>query len=220
MIKMKIKDILKNSVIFEIITWLFPIRGKRNRVVKDGLYNKVRLYIKGNDNVVVFKKNTRISNLPITIIGNNNIVEIEENVKILNRHNMSDILMVGNNCKLIIGYGTSIQSAHINVQEDNSSIVIGENCMFSEDIIIRTSDSHSILDKITGRRINKAKDVKIGNHVWIAARACILKGVTIYDNSIVGVGSIVTRDVPPNVIVAGNPAIVRKESINWNSILL
>jgi len=50
------------------------------------------------------------------------------------------------------------------------------------------------------------KPVKIGNHVWIGMRAMILKGVTVGDNSIVGAMAVVTKDVEPNTIVAGNPA--------------
>ncbi len=55
----------------------------------------------------------------------------------------------------------------------------------------------------------------IGNHVWIGENALILKGVKIGDNSIVGAGSVVTKDVPNNSIVAGNPARIIKNNINW-----
>jgi len=50
------------------------------------------------------------------------------------------------------------------------------------------------------------KPVKIGNHVWIGIRATILKGVTVGDNSVIGAAAVVTKDVEPNTIVAGNPA--------------
>jgi acetyltransferase-like isoleucine patch superfamily enzyme len=50
------------------------------------------------------------------------------------------------------------------------------------------------------------KPVKIGDHVWIGMRAIILKGVTVGNNSVVGAGAVVTRDVEPNTVVAGNPA--------------
>jgi serine acetyltransferase len=50
------------------------------------------------------------------------------------------------------------------------------------------------------------KPVRIGNHVSIGMRAIILKGVTVGDNSIIGAGAVVTKDVEPNTIVAGNPA--------------
>lgn len=54
------------------------------------------------------------------------------------------------------------------------------------------------------------KTVKIGNHVFIGARVFILKGVTIGDNTVIGAGSIVSKDIPANCIAAGNPCKVIK----------
>ena len=48
--------------------------------------------------------------------------------------------------------------------------------------------------------------MKIGNNVWIGMNAIVLKGVTIGENSIIAAGAVVTKDVPPNTVVAGNPA--------------
>jgi len=53
-------------------------------------------------------------------------------------------------------------------------------------------------------------DVVIGNNVWMGGRVTILKGVAIGDNALIGAGSVVTKDVPRNAIVAGNPARVIK----------
>ena len=55
------------------------------------------------------------------------------------------------------------------------------------------------------------KDVNIEDHVWIGAGAIILPGVTIGENSVIGAGSVVTKDVPPNVLAYGNPCKVIKE---------
>jgi acetyltransferase-like isoleucine patch superfamily enzyme len=53
--------------------------------------------------------------------------------------------------------------------------------------------------------------VRVGNNVWIGYGACILRGVTVGDNSIIGTNSVVTKDVPPNSVVAGVPArVIRK----------
>ena len=50
-----------------------------------------------------------------------------------------------------------------------------------------------------------------GNNVWIAAQVCVLPGVTIGDNAVIGAGSVVNRDIPGNVIAAGNPCRVIRQ---------
>jgi len=195
----------------------FRIRGKNNSIKKESCFTKAKIFIIGNNNKVIFKQGAFIANIPIHIYGDNNIIEFGKNVIIKNRHSYSDILCQGNNIKILIGDDSTIQSAHINAQEDNSIIEIGKHCMLSEDIIIRTSDSHPIYDINTYQRINSARSVFIGDHVWIAARVCVLKGCKIGNNSIIGVGSIVTREIPSNVIAVGNPARVIKINVNWNS---
>ncbi len=59
--------------------------------------------------------------------------------------------------------------------------------------------------------VGQAAAVRIGNNVWIGDGAIVGKGVTIGDNSIIGAGAVVTKDVPPDVIAAGNPAVVVKK---------
>ena len=61
----------------------------------------------------------------------------------------------------------------------------------------------------------RTSPIVIGNHVWIGRRAMIMKGVTIGDGAVVAAGAIVTKDVPPNCVVAGVPARVVKENIFW-----
>ena len=87
--------------------------------------------------------------------------------------------------------------------------------MLSHGIDIRCSDSHSIIDLDSTERINYAKDISIGNHVWIAMDARILKGVNIGSHSIIASGSIVTKDVPENCIASGVPAQVKRTGVTW-----
>ena len=87
--------------------------------------------------------------------------------------------------------------------------------MLSNNIIIRTSDSHIIIDMNTMERINHARSVYVGDHVWIAAWVRVLKGVKVNNNSILALGSIVTSDVPANCIAGGVPARVIRRNTNW-----
>ncbi len=61
-------------------------------------------------------------------------------------------------------------------------------------------------------RVIKTREIRIKKNAWIGARVCILPGVTVGENAIVGTGSVVTKDVPDNCVAVGNPACVVKRS--------
>ena len=91
--------------------------------------------------------------------------------------------------------------------------------MFSHHINVRTSDAHPVYDIITGKRSNQAKDVFIGNHVWVTPEVIIHKGCSIGDGVIIATRSIVTKDIPEYVLAAGMPARVLKHNICWGRSL-
>ena len=88
-----------------------------------------------------------------------------------------------------------------------AEIVIGDSCMMASGVYITDADWHGIYDRIA---FGRAVPVHISDNVWIGDRAMICKGVSIGCNSIVAAGSVVTKPVPDNVVVAGNPARVVK----------
>jgi acetyltransferase-like isoleucine patch superfamily enzyme len=93
----------------------------------------------------------------------------------------------------------------------NSSIVIGKDCLISYNVHIRTSSHrHYGRDKIRLQG-NFEKSIDIGNNVWIGYGVQILPGIKIGDNSIIAAGAVVTKDVPPNSIYGGIPAILIKK---------
>jgi len=91
---------------------------------------------------------------------------------------------------------------------DMAEVKIGHNCMIGPNVGIYTA-GHSIEPKDRNKS-GYAISIKIGNDVWIGGSCVILPGISIGDNSIVAAGSIVTKDVPANSIVAGNPAKILK----------
>ena len=91
----------------------------------------------------------------------------------------------------------------------NKKITIGDGVTIASGVVIRDSDSHKTKEE------GNTKEINIGNHVWIGTNAIILKGVNIGDNSVVAAGSVVTKDVPKNSMVAGVPAKVIKKNITW-----
>jgi acetyltransferase-like isoleucine patch superfamily enzyme len=82
-------------------------------------------------------------------------------------------------------------------------ITIGDDVAIANDVYLTDSDSHGV----EGRKVREAP-IRIGNGVWIGARAIILPGVTIGSRALVAAGAVVTRDVPCDTLVGGNPARV------------
>ncbi len=104
-----------------------------------------------------------------------------------------------------INAGSQIRCSH--------NISIGNGATIARNVMIMDSDTHTII--VNGVQQCVSKPVVIGDHVWIGTGAIILKGVTIGRGAIVGAGAVVTKDVPPHTIVAGNPARVIKECVEW-----
>ncbi len=93
---------------------------------------------------------------------------------------------------------------------DDADIYIGDGTMIAPNVTI-VAASHPISPKLRAEGYGCNKPVYIGKNVWIASNAVILPGVHIGDNSVIGAGAIVTKDVPANVFAAGNPAKIIRE---------
>ena len=93
---------------------------------------------------------------------------------------------------------------------DDGNIDIGDNVMFAPNVTVITA-THPVLPSLREKGLQFNVDVKICPNVWIGAGAIIMPGITVGENSVVGAGSVVTKDVPPNTVVVGNPARVLRE---------
>jgi acetyltransferase-like isoleucine patch superfamily enzyme len=189
------------------------IKGDHNRVRNQGNIKGSKLEIHGNNNKIDIGKNSALNNVLFHISGDNHTILIGEGVFFSLSGN---IWHEDNNTWLEIGDNTKILSAHFAVVEDDSRIVVGKDNMFSFDIELRTSDSHSIIDIKTNERVNKAKNIILKDHIWLSARCIILKGVRLESDTVVGIGSIVTKSPGEgNVIIAGMPGKIVKRGITW-----
>lgn len=90
---------------------------------------------------------------------------------------------------------------------DEAEVRMGDNVFIGPNVSMYTA-CHPLNAEERNTGVEWAKPITIGNNVWIGGSATILPGVTIGDNAVVGAGSVVTRDVEPDTVVAGNPAKV------------
>jgi len=163
---------------------------------------------------VVILPNAVVSNLSqqpnLITIGKDSVVRGE-----LLIHAHSGKISIGESC--YIGDGTRIWSSE--------SVCIGNRVLVSHNVNIHDTDSHSIDANLRSQHFYmimtnghpkddifdiKASSIEIGDDVWIGFNSTILKGVKIGKGSVVAACSVVTKDVPSNVIVAGNPAKIVK----------
>lgn len=96
-----------------------------------------------------------------------------------------------------------------------NEIRIGNGVLLGSNITISDNNhGHNILSEAeippNRRKLSSKGKISIGNNVWIADNAVILSGVTVGDNVVIGAGAIVSKDIPDNSVVVGNPATVIK----------
>lgn len=175
---------------------------------------KVKFDVVGNDNTIEIHEGCYLNQVTFYIRGDHHRIIIGPGVR-FNRG--GNIWFEDREGRLTIGERSTFEDVHLAVTEPQSSLTIGQDCMFAYDIEVRTGDSHSVLSRDTGERLNPAKSVTIGNHVWVAAHSYLLKGTTLAEDSIVATGAIVTRAFhEEGVIVAGNPAQIIKRGVTWS----
>lgn len=117
--------------------------------------------------------------------------------------------------ELIIKSGFCNSDTKIRCKE---KITIGEDAVISHNVTIEDFDGHqlfNVLENGTKEKLSISAPITIGNHVWIGAKATILKGVTIGDGAVVAAGSVVTSDIPAHCLCAGVPAKVIRENVEW-----
>lgn len=93
---------------------------------------------------------------------------------------------------------------------DDTHIYVGDYTMFGPNVTVATA-THPISPKLRMQAYQYNLPVYIGKNCWIGSGAIILPGVTIGDNTVIGAGSVVTKDIPANVVAVGNPCKILRE---------
>lgn len=206
-----IKIFLRNTHFSNTLLFLSKIKIENNNTFNadNAKINRTSIIINGIDNEVylrgeLYKTKIRINGVGCKLLLSPNVVM-----------NNTELVVIGNNCIVCIGDGSTFGGSYIVCMGNGNYVNIGKECMFAEKVELWASDSHPIFNS-NGIVINPSKPIVIGNHVWLGKYSKIMKGVVVGDNSVVGMNSLVTKDIEPNSLNVGSPSIKIKEDINWD----
>jgi acetyltransferase-like isoleucine patch superfamily enzyme len=170
--------------------WYEPLFRSQCAAVGPGLVMEQLPYLSGRGKIVL-GSGVRLSGKPAFGFSN--------------CHSDTPVLTIGD--QTFIGHGCTFTLA--------TAITVGARCLLAGGVRIYDLDGHPLDAARRAAREPAARDdskpVTLGDDVWVGTGALILKGVTIGPRSVIGAGSVVTADVPPDVVVAGNPARVVKQ---------
>ncbi|WP_303758612.1 acyltransferase [Sphingobium yanoikuyae] len=172
--------------------------GKGNRIrIAPTIYRPhIDLRVRGNNNNIVIGANNAAKSLTI-FVGNH---------------------FPANDVNLTIGDDFSCEpDCKFFVFNSNNVVTIGNDCMFSNSIILRAGESpHLIFDAETGDYIDVSEGIFIGDHVWVGERAYITKRVTIPNESIVAACAVVTKRFDEeHCVIGGNPGKIVRSGVKW-----
>lgn len=166
----------------------------------------------GKGNTLIVEDYARLKNCRFHFEGTGNTVRIGK----LCYCSHGDFWIEDNGNSITLGEHTCLSGEIQLAAIEGTAITIGRDCLFSSSVKIRTGDSHSLLCKTTGQRINPSESVTIGNHVWVGTDATILKGVSIADGCVVGAGALLCKKYEtPNCALAGVPAREIRQDVDW-----
>lgn len=196
----------------------FKIEGnykdsKNNRIIAPKNLQNCFVQFLGENNELVIDDNANLKNCSFEMRANGKVV-IKKNV------GFHGTIRLGYGCAIEIGNNTSSTNPVYVTVAESTNLIIGEDCMFATNNQIRTDDAHAIYDVNTGERVNKSKDIIIGNHVWVGYGAVLFGGAKLGDGSVVGAFSMVNKAFPNNCVVEGTPAKLIRKDIFWERPLL
>jgi carbonic anhydrase/acetyltransferase-like protein (isoleucine patch superfamily) len=189
-----------------------------------------------HNKIAISEETSRSLSGILTIRGDGNTVELSDGLRAQQVH-----IDVGSDCQIVIGRGCrlgamsiyALRKGHIQIgsecgfngrvrllSHEPASLTIGNGCLFAGEVDVMTSDMHSIIEVDSGARINPARDIVIGDRVWVGHRVILLKGTIIGEGSIVAAGAVVSGEILPNSIAAGVPAKTIRSGVTWRHNLI
>ncbi|MBR2386215.1 acyltransferase, partial [bacterium] len=186
--------------------------GKLKKIKK---IKGLKVIFKNSDSTVIINEPAIKFGTSKIILGKNCLFEIgaktKDELTKVSRVNFT----MGKNSKIIIGDNLFFGGGHVALNE-NSSLTIGNDCLFSYGLNFMIGEAHSLINSKTQENIPITGNVVIGDRVWIGMNSTILKNAQLGNDIIVGTCSVVSKKFDtPNIAIAGNPARIIKENISW-----
>lgn len=187
---------------------------------------------RGQRNQLLFTEHrARQVNLHVVFSGDDSVLEIGEDL-----YNEGGRIELGDRSRVRIGWCCAL--LHIEVYARREGVLeigdlvvgqgrcrflmhepgrirVGEKGQLAGGIELTVSDMHPIFDLASGRRINPAQDVVLGERVWLGEHVTVQKGAVIGHDCIIGARSVVTGEIPPHSIAVGAPARVVRSGVVW-----
>ena len=209
---------LRNRKRLKQRVFIFDDNGEHEIFYNYQLPDNIHLGGGGTNNIIRIHKTLRARNVCLTFDKNTS-----DNICVLcdsgdcSGLDMIVIFQAGRANKLYIGRHTVINGAKIWLG-NGSELHLGDDCMLSYEIMIRTTDGHAIMDSATGEIINHQRNsCIIGNHCWLGLRTIVTKNAQIPDHTIVACGTVLTgKFTNTHTIIAGNPGRVIKTGVSFS----
>lgn len=196
--------------------WRPAVLSRRgNRVEASGLGGSVvrlgtAFWGSSSDNVIRVGRNFSTRGVTVRVAGQGNRVEIGESVRF-----SGSIQVRGFGLTVRIGDRCDFKRSEI--VAFFADVEVGSDCLVATGVQLRSGDFHTIIDRSSGSPVNSPQPVTIGSHVWLGARATLLKGAHVPDGCVVGWGSIVTRRFEErDCVLVGSPARTVRRGISWS----
>lgn len=187
--------------------------GHENIILGNPKLTNSKVIFKGKGNILFCQKNVDLENSRITFSGDNSIVFLSES-----KSSYKLRIEIFTDCSLFFGKNNYMTGIMKFIIQEHSNILIGNNNLFSTNILFRTSDAHAIYDMNQDKRINPSGNIILGDHIWLCSNVNIFKNTEIGSGSIVGSYSLVSnKQLNSNSLNVGIPVNEIKNNICYNS---
>lgn len=183
---------------------------------------KIEFKNNGKNNIVFIGKYAKMHKTVIRFSGSNNVVYIsgyESSTKKSSEPFLRLTLDLYENSSFYIGKNATVKTKceFRGIIAQDTNVFIGNDCMLSEGVLMRTSDAHFVYDLDSYEPLNLNKSIMIGDHIWFGADIKVLKGITIGSGSTISTNALLSgrKTFCSNTVIAGLPAKVINSNAAW-----